>query len=216
MKDRISVKIINLARRQDRKEECRKEMAAIGWDEKDYAFFAARDMPDAGARGCSLSHGKAIADFLFAEEKPFLLVLEDDFSICAAADFLATLEAAIAQPGFWDVFLLAHTFASPIARTPIPDTFRVINAQTTSAYLVGRLYASRFMEMFFRSAEMLDRVKNIPSPAREMADTRYRCDILWKQLQDNDRFCARIPAPTVQRPSYSDIENKRVDYVTNP
>ncbi len=179
-------------------------------------FFTARDMPGAGARGCSLSHGKVIADFLFAEEKPFLLVLEDDFSICAPANFSSSLEAAIAQSGFWDVFMLAHTYAVPIARTPIEDTFRVINAQTTSAYLVRRLYASKLMEVFFRSAEMLNRVKNIPSPAREMADTRYRCDILWKQLQDNDRFCAKIPALTIQRPCYSDVENKQVDYNSNP
>ncbi|HET7085141.1 MAG TPA: hypothetical protein VFI23_10245 [Rhizomicrobium sp.] len=216
MKDRISVKIINLARRQDRREACRKEMAAIGWGEDDYAFFTARDMPGAGARGCSLSHGKAIADFLFAEEKPFLLVLEDDFSICAVPEFLRSLETAIAQSGFWDVFLLGHTFAVPITRTPVQDTFRVINAQTTAAYLVGRLYASKLMETFFRSAEMLDRVRKIPSPAREMADTRYRCDILWKQLQDSDRFCAKLPALVVQRPCYSDVENKQVDYNTDP
>jgi hypothetical protein len=33
LKDQVSVKIINLAHRLDRKEECRKEMAALGWDE---------------------------------------------------------------------------------------------------------------------------------------------------------------------------------------
>ncbi|MFO1247425.1 MAG: hypothetical protein U1E93_04195 [Alphaproteobacteria bacterium] len=159
---------------------------------------------------------RRIAEFLFTDDKPFLLVLEDDFSVPAPAEFFASLEAAVAQPGFWDVFLLSHTFAVPIVRTPIPDMFRVINAQTTAGYLVGRLYASRLMEVFFRSAEMLDRVAKIPQPAREMADVRYRCDILWKQLQDNDRFCARIPAPVVQRPSYSDVENKMVDYSDHP
>ena len=50
------------------------------------------------ARGCALSHGKAIADFLFAEDKPFLLVLEDDFTIRASADFLAGLEGPSAMP----------------------------------------------------------------------------------------------------------------------
>jgi GR25 family glycosyltransferase involved in LPS biosynthesis len=212
MKDQVSVKIINLAHRLDRKEECRKEMAAIGWGEGDYAFFTARHLPDSGARGCALSHGKAIADFLFAEEKPFLLVLEDDFTIRADADFLAGLEGAIGHAGFWDVFLLAHNAAIPIARTPLKDAYRIVNAQTASAYLVGRLYASRLMEVFFRSAEMQDRVKNIPSPAREMANSLFRCDILWKHLQENDRFCAQIPALTAQRASYSDIEKKMVDY----
>ncbi|HEX4026625.1 MAG TPA: hypothetical protein VHX18_03325 [Rhizomicrobium sp.] len=50
MKDQVSVKIINLAHRADRKEECRKEMAALGWGEGDYAFFTARHLPDSGAR----------------------------------------------------------------------------------------------------------------------------------------------------------------------
>ena len=34
--------------------------------------------------------------------------------------------------------------------------------------------------------------------------------------QDNDRFCAKFPAPTVQRPCYSDVEDKQVDYINNP
>ena len=211
-KELLSVKIINLAHRTDRKEQARKEMAALGWDDDDYSFFTARHMPDAPARGCALSHGKAIADFLFAEEKPFLLVLEDDFTVRAGADLRAGLEAAISHAGFWDVFLLAHNAAIPIARTPVKDAFRVVNAQTASAYLVGRLYAARLMEMFFRSAEMQDRLKNIPSPAREMANTVFRCDILWKHLQENDRFCAQVPALTTQRASWSDIEKKMVDY----
>ncbi|HEY2007871.1 MAG TPA: hypothetical protein VGH23_02700 [Rhizomicrobium sp.] len=210
MKDQVSVKIINLAHRLDRKEECRKEMAALGWDESHYSFFTARHMPEAPARGCAFSHGKAIADFLFAEDKPFLLVLEDDVTI--RGDFLASIAAATSQPGFWDVFLLAHNAAIPIARSPVKDAYRVVNAQTASAYLVGRLYASRLMEIFFRSAEMQDRVKNIPSPAREIASSLFRCDMLWKQLQENDRFCAQIPAVAAQRPSYSDIEKKMVDY----
>lgn len=210
MKDQVSVKIINLAHRADRKEECRKEMAALGWDESHYSFFTARHMPDAPARGCAFSHGKAIADFLFVEEKPFLLVLEDDFTI--RGDFLASIAAATSQPGFWDVFLLAHNAAISIAHSPIKDAYRVVNAQTASAYLVGRLYASRLMEIFFRSAEMQDRVRNIPSPAREIASSLFRCDMLWKQLQENDRFCAQIPAVAAQRPSYSDIEKKMVDY----
>lgn len=210
--DQISVKIINLTHRHDRREECRREMAALGWGEQDYSFFAARHMPEAPARGCAFSHGKAIADFLFAEDKPFLLVLEDDFTIRSTGDFLAAITAATSQAGFWDVFLLAHNAAIPIARAPIKDAYRVVNAQTACAYLVGRLYASRLMEVFFRSAEMQDRVKTIPQPARDIASSLFRCDMLWKQLQENDRFCAQIPAVAGQRASYSDIEKKMVDY----
>jgi hypothetical protein len=40
VKERTGVKIINPAHRLDRKEECRKETEAIGWDQGDYVFFA--------------------------------------------------------------------------------------------------------------------------------------------------------------------------------
>lgn len=210
--DRIAIRIINLAHRQDRKEACQQEMAAQGLGPGDYGFFAGKYLPEAPARGCALSHGKVIADFLFEDERPFLLVLEDDFAVRQDTKLLPALETAIAQAALWDVFLLAHNAAIPIARTPLKDAYRVVNAQTASAYLVGRLYAAKLMETFFRAAEMQDQVKDIPSPAREIAGGLFRCDMLWKRLQEEDRFWAQIPALGFQRPSYSDIEKKMVDY----
>ena len=184
----------------------------MGWGQGDFSYFAAKHLPDFGARGCALSHGKAIADFLFEEEKPFLLMLEDDFCVRTAMDVAQDLEAAIEQASLWDVYLLAHNAPIPIARTPLQGVYRVVNARTTAAYLVGRPYASKLMAVFFRSAEMLRQVKEIPSPAREIAGGLFRCDMLWNQLQQSDRFWARIPSLILQRPSYSDVEKKMVDY----
>ena len=44
---------------------------------------------------------------------------------------------------------------------------------------------------------------------REAPEVRRLVEAL---LQENDRFCAHIPAVSAQRPSYSDIEKKMVDY----
>jgi glycosyl transferase family 25 len=212
MKNFVSIKIIHLEHRLDRREECESELARIGWGKGDYSFFSAKHLPDFGARGCALSHGKAIADFLFEEEKPFLLVLEDDVCVRPGADLVQDLQMAIEQAPLWDVFLLAHNAPIPIARTPLNGAYRVVNARTTSGYLVGRLYAPKLLELFFRSAEMLREVKDIPSPAREIAGGIFRCDMLWNRLQESDRFWAKIPSLTFQRPSYSDIEKKMADY----
>ena len=212
MTDKIAIRIINLAHRQDRRQACQQEMAAQGLT--DYGFFAGKYLAEAPARGCALSHGKLIADFLFEDERPFLLVLEDDFALREGVRLMPGLEAAIGQAQLWDVFLLAHNAAIPIARTPLADAYRVVNAQTACAYLVGRLYAGKLMETFFRAAQMQDEVKDIPSPAREIAGGLFRCDMLWKRLQEEDRFWAQIPAPAFQRASYSDIEKKMVDYRT--
>ncbi len=212
MKDLLSIKVINTEHRLDRKEECQKEFDAIGLSAEDYSFFTAKYLPDLGARGCALSHAKALADFLFHEEKPFALIFEDDFTIREGSSFIANVQEILRHAFLWDVFLLAHNDSIPIGPTQMKNTVRVVNARTASAYIVGRLYAPKLIEAFFRSGELLKRADTLPSPNKELAKIVFSCDILWKELQVKDRFWVRQPSLTFQRPSYSDIEKKMVDY----
>jgi hypothetical protein len=89
---------------------------------------------------------------------------------------------------------------------------RVINSQTASAYLVGRLYAVKLVEVFFRSSVLLDLNDNLNSPNKELARHYFCLDILWKSLQVDDIFLAAFPALVKQRESYSDIEKRNVNY----
>jgi hypothetical protein len=212
MKDVLSIKVINMEHRLDRKNECRTEFDSIGLGDGDYSFFKAKYLPELAARGCALSHGQALAEFLSEEEKPFVLILEDDFSIREKEIFIPSLQESLGHAFLWDVFLLAHNDSIPISGTQQKNTFRVINARTASGYLTGRLYVSKLIETFFRSAELLKRADVLPSPNKELATSAFSCDILWKELQVKDRFWARQPSLTFQRPSYSDIEKKLVDY----
>jgi hypothetical protein len=208
----VSIRIINLEHREDRRQESRKELNAIGLTPEDYQFFSGKYIADFGARGCALSHAQALSDFLFSEDKPFALILEDDFCIRDKASFRSDVLAVLRQYIHWDVFLLAHSDSIPIERLPIKNVYRVIHARTSSGYIVGRLYASKLINIFFRSAEMLARSVQLPSPNKEAARSAFSCDILWKELQTRDKFWATHPPLTFQRPSYSDIEKQHVTY----
>ena len=212
MKQLLSIKIINAAHRDDRRIECETEFSAVGLAPGEYAFFDAKYIPEFGARGCALSHAKAISDFLFEEETPYLLVFEDDFSIRDKNTFIVSIEEVLQYKHQWDVFLLAHNLAIPVAETPIAGIKRVVSSQTASGYIVGRLYAAKLVECFFRSSELLAQAAELPSPNKEYATSIFCCDMLWRDLQNHDRFWASFPPLTQQRPSYSDIEKRFVDY----
>ena len=210
--DKIHLKVLNLRHREDRRRECIRELSQLGINAGDEVFYEAKSVPTLGALGCALSHAKALADFLYFEEKPFALILEDDFSIRDAPTFIKTVNAFCAQDYLWDVFLLGHNAAVPIEPTHFENACRVVNAQTTSGYLVGRPYAIRLIEYFFRSAELLRRYQYLPDPNKTITKSLFSCDILWKELQIKDRFVVPLPSLIVQRASYSDVESRHVDY----
>jgi glycosyl transferase, family 25 len=212
MKHSLSIKVINAEHRNDRRMECIREFDSIGMTPEEYSFFNAKYISDSGARGCALSHAKAISDFLFDERKPFLLIFEDDFTIREKGSFLPSVQEILQHKDLWDVFLLAHNCAISVAPTPMANTKQVINSQTASGYIVGRLYAAKLIECFFRSAELLAASEEIPSPNKEYAASIFCCDMLWKELQIKDTFWARVPSLTHQRASYSDIEKRYADY----
>jgi GR25 family glycosyltransferase involved in LPS biosynthesis len=210
--DKIHLKVINLQHRADRRQECIGELRKVGMDASDNVFFEAKSEPDFGALGCALSHAKVLADFLFRDDKPFALILEDDFLIRDAATFVSTVTKFCNQDFLWDVFLLGHNSAVPIEPTHFENAVRVVNSQTASGYLVGRLYAIKLIDYFFRSAELLRRYQYLPEPNKAITKSFFSCDILWKELQIKDRFVVPLPSLIVQRPSYSDIEKRNVDY----
>jgi GR25 family glycosyltransferase involved in LPS biosynthesis len=212
MVDSIYFKIINLAHRQDRRNECLQELKGISIGNLSDIFFEAKLVEHLGAVGCALSHAMVLSNFLFNTDKPYIVVLEDDFQIRDEVDLVETINDAISNSLSWDVFLLGHNSALPIEATHMVDTLRVINVQTMSGYLVGRSYAPKLIESFFKSAELLEKYKDLPSPNKELARSLFCCDMLWKKLQIDDTYWATFPSVITQRKSFSDIERRVVDY----
>lgn len=207
---RLSLSIINLAHRKDRREHAIRELSKIGI-EANNLFFTAKHTPELGQLGCALSHGMALANLLYSSTSDIFLVLEDDFVIRDLAFFQSDLKRVLSWDG-WDVFLLGHNLALPLASSNLPPFQRVINAQTTSGYIVKRQFAPTLIELFFRSAELLRGLALTFETSRVPARRSFACDILWKELQIKYRFITKFPAIIGQDAGFSDIEKRDVSY----
>jgi glycosyl transferase, family 25 len=210
--ENLSIKVINLKHRQDRRDSCNINFNNCGVTPSCYEFFDAYYHKSLGHIGCSLSHAMVLSEFLYKEDKNYILILEDDFTVRDHNNFVADLNSILSYGHHWDVYLLAHNFALPILAVPLMDTFQVVNAQTTSGYLVRREYIPNLIKIFFKSAENLKKIINHPDDVRKHLLSVFSADQLWKSLQNKDKFWARFPSVTLQSESYSDIEKTTVNY----
>lgn len=208
----LCLKIISLRHRADRRLDCLSELQRAGVAAGEEAFVDARHTPGFGALGCAYSHGKALADFLFHDNRAFALILEDDFCLRDPAAFVAEVSRCLDHGAHWDVCLLAHNLAVPIEATPLASFMRVVHSQTASAYLVQRAFAPQLVGSFFQAAEFLARYQGLPEPNRGIYKSLVCCDVLWKELQLRHRFLAPFPSLVFQRESWSDIEERQVAY----
>ena len=87
---------------------------------------------------------------------------------------------------------------------------RVLEAQSAAGYLLSRSYAARLLGCW---AENLPLMEAYGAPSlRPFAVSRCTIDVAWKQLQRRDHWYIFTPAFGHQRPGFSDIEKKLVDY----
>lgn len=191
---------INLAHRQDRREQVEAEFARLGWP---VTRINAMHVPERGALGCALSHAAALRSFLEGDDKSesVCLVAEDDLAFVRdprpdLARFLAEFDET------WDVLLLASNTQREHPVHGKSFVTRVMDAQTTSCYAVTRAYAPTLLACFEESAAQL----------RQGWSSEACCDIMWKRLQPVGRWYCLYPKTAIQRPSFSDIEGRVTAY----
>lgn len=187
---------INLDHRTDRWEQIIAELAPYFPPEKVTRFSAIRH--DNGALGCTLSH-IAVLEMAKAVGWKNVLVLEDDamWKTEQFEEAYATLERLAVNS--YDVIMLSST----CARWYI-GSLKLITAQTASAYLVNSAYYDTLLTNFRESRDLFEVSNDGPKHAH---------DQYWKRLQSKDNWFVVIPSLMQQRPGYSDIERKVVDYM---
>ena len=205
----MQAKIINLIKRNDRRIECLNEIETIQSKIVRFDFFDAIEDKERGSRGCALSHASIIHNFLIESREDFLLVLEDDFCLRENVNFDAMIEKILQLGSIWDVFLLGHNAAVPIELYSEVGFHRVVNAQTSLAYIVHRSFAPELLQLFHMSATMLGKNQHLNS---ETAGHLFALDVVWKFLQVKYRFLTTLPSIFSHRPSYSDIIKAHADY----
>ena len=103
----------------------------------------------------------------------------------------------------WDVLIIGGNNVPPYQK--LSDyCARIFNCQTTTGYVVQKHFYDTLIQNFKESAENL--MRN-PTNKRE-----YALDIYWKRLQQQHVWLMLTPPTVSQYESYSDIENKNVNY----
>ena len=209
--------VINLDSRPDRLAEMESEFLKLD------GYFRRLSASTGGALGCIASHCHALELYLHETETgmteaPAVMICEDDalFQTDRATldqhirEFLSNPDAKVACLGF-----NAKVFEP---WSPLFNRCREI--QTRVCYIVKHEFARELNELWRQIYAV--RISNKPAPWYEQAYRSlpisnppidiYRGDQSWKLLQQTTVFLTPKTRLVIQRPSYSDIEQRPVNY----
>jgi GR25 family glycosyltransferase involved in LPS biosynthesis len=144
-----------------------------------------------GYLGCTKSHIQCLK-MAIDNNWDKVCILEDDAMIHNPTSIIC-LETLLKKP--FDVILLGGS--KPVFD---PITLRVTSSFSTSGYIVSNHYYTTLLKNFEEGLQL-----SIQYP-------QHRIDTYWKLLQQKDQWFIVNPAYIIQRPGYSDIEKKNVDY----
>jgi hypothetical protein len=127
-----------------------------------------------------------------------VLIVEDDFiwasSIVASSKVLTRL---LFNP--YDAIVLGGTWVRYD-----PTTLKLESCQTTTAYIVAGDYIDRMLENYNEGLQKFRDTGDYPT---------YALDQYWKRLHASGRWYIVMPVMAAQRPGYSDIEKRNVNYL---
>jgi GR25 family glycosyltransferase involved in LPS biosynthesis len=213
--------VINLDTRGDRFNQISQEFSRLKL--KKFCRLPASSHSDAPL-ACIDSHCRALEDFLKApSQSPAVMICEDDAQFkCSRAtldkhinEFLANPDAVVAALGY-----------NSISQEPYPATpsfLRARDIQTRVCYIVKRdfapilnklwrrIYALREKDPTSKKASWYSKAYN-KLPIQNIVPDNLRGDQAWKILQQDYVFLVPKKHLVIQRPSYSDIEKRDVDY----
>jgi GR25 family glycosyltransferase involved in LPS biosynthesis len=190
---------INLNKRVDRKELMENELGKFVLK---YERFEAIETSGVGALGCGYSHLEILKN---ARENRYrnILILEDDFTFLVnkeefekeLSDFFNT------YPDF-DICMLSYNL-NKSETTNYSNILRVLDAQTTSGYIVNQKFYDKLINLYEEATSVLK---------SGGSQTVYSIDQFWKRLQPTHNWYCLTKRIGKQRPGYSDIEKRNVDY----
>ena len=198
IKDITNIFYINLESRPDRKTFFENQMKMVGL--KATRFNAIKNAN--GAIGCSLSHL-----YLLQQAKKnnldHILIMEDDIMFLNPTQFIQNINNFLSKHNTFDVLLLAGNNKGDYIK--IDDScVKISQCQTTTGYLVKRHYYDKLINNYKTGIQFL--LKN--TKLKE----QYAIDQYWSKLQLVDTWYLLIPLTVSQKPDYSDIEKKNINY----
>jgi GR25 family glycosyltransferase involved in LPS biosynthesis len=188
---------INLDSRSDRRAQINAELEAYGITAE--RFPAIVDTP--ANVGCFRSHLEVLKTAR-AHNYENVAIFEDDFMFLVdKPTFEAQLRAFFELNIRWDVLMLSYNVLRSEPYNELVSYGR--NVQTASGYIVHRRFYDRLI------ANLEDALPNLIRTQRHWF---YMNDACWKLLQPCSEWFFFNMRIGKQRPSYSDLEKKEVDY----
>jgi len=202
---------INLDHRVDRLNHVTHQLTNLGVIHKAERFPAIKTT--SGAIGCALSHMKCI-EIAIARNYNNIFICEDDITFLDIPVFTTSLQKFYSdfskpetetETPVWDVLIVSGNNGPPFQK--ISDSYmRIHNCQSTTGYIVNKHYYQTLLKNFKESTSLL-----VKEPSNR---EKYAIDMYWKKLQTIHKWYLIIPVKVVQIESYSDVEEKFVDYKT--
>ena len=189
---------INLDSRTDRKKQVENELKNLQWD---FTRFKAIKNKN-GRVGCSMSHLKLLQ---MAKETnlEYIVILEDDIQFLKPKYYANKLKKYMDTNPQFDVFLIAGNLRNPIHKLE-GDIYQIKKCWTTTGYIVKKHYYDKLIDNIHNG--ILELIK---TPEKHHL---YAIDANWQKLQQKDMWTMILPRTVTQRPDYSDIENRVINY----
>jgi len=195
-----AVRYINLEHRKDRKDQIEAELHKMGI-ENFKRFPAVKE--EFGALGCLKSHLNLLKE---AKDKKFknILILEDDFEfLLSKEDFWKLMESV--KDLDYDVLLFGYNNGN-LKSEKVNDVYsKVLEAQTTSAYLVNEKFYDTFIKTFEECLKQLVKTQDI---------YKYPADQCWKTIQPQNKWYVFHTRVGKQRKSFSNVAKINANYQT--
>jgi GR25 family glycosyltransferase involved in LPS biosynthesis len=199
MTEKIShIFYINLNRRNDRKDEIISELTNMNLINKTERFEAIED--SYSPAGCLKSH---LGCLELAKELNYdnILIFEDDFQFIVNNELFELKMDILMKDTSWDVLFLSY---NPKKYDCIDDNIvRLYESQTASGYIVRSHYYDKLIDLY---------KENLPKLIQTRHHWLYMNDVCWFSLMKKDNFYGINPKIGLQRPSYSDLAQRNVNY----
>jgi GR25 family glycosyltransferase involved in LPS biosynthesis len=198
MKDIKNIFYINLETRPDRKSHFENEMKKLGWSAARFNAIKHKF----GALGCSMSH-LSLLKYAKQNNLDHILIMEDDISFLYPEIFVKNLNSFLSSEKEFDVLLIAGNNMGPYEKIN-EYCVKIKKCQTTTGYLVKRNYYDILI------ANIEQGVNYLSNNLNRLND--FAIDQYWNKLQLKDNWLLLIPLTVTQRPDYSNIEKRVINY----
>lgn len=199
---------INLDHRKDRCEQIEKVLNDLSCPSEKRERISAVLHPQFGTLGCTKSHMTALEKFIESGLET-CLVLEDDFIYEDVKQFNTSVQYVFENKIPFDLIQLSYNHNGlQSTETEHACLKKVHKSGTISGILVHRSFAPKLLANYKEGHELLlDYVAKHGCLIHDLI-----VDVYWQRLQPQSNWYCFSPRLGYQRESYSDIEQKVVNY----